>query len=130
MSAATRTVHGLLDEAAAARGGADAAVFPDRRLSYPELVQASHRASRLLLGAGLAPGDCVGLLASASLSQLMLLGAMRLGAAPVPLNPRSKAVELRYLVEHSHMKLLVCDRAGAALAAVIARGACRVVEVD
>jgi fatty-acyl-CoA synthase len=130
VSAATRTVHGLLDEAAAARGGADAAVFPDRRLSYPELVDASHRASRLLLGAGLARGDCVGLLASASLSQLVLLGAMRLGAAPVPLNPRSKPVELRYLVEHSQMKLLVCDRAGAALATEIARGACRVVEVD
>ena len=130
MTLPTRTVHGLLDEAAAARGDADAAVYPDRRLSYRELVDASRRASRQLLGVGLQPGDCVGLLTSAPLSQLMLLGAMRLGAAPVPLNTRSKPSELRYLVEHSGMKVLVCDRDSAELAAEIARGACRVIEVD
>jgi fatty-acyl-CoA synthase len=125
------TVHGLLQEAAASRGDADGAVFPDRRFSYTELLDASNRASRLLCGLGLRPSDCVGLMLPASLSQITLLGAMRFGAVPVPLNGRLKLVELQFLVEHSGMKALICDRACAELAAAAsAAHDCRVVVID
>ena len=131
MTSPAHTVHGLLEEAVATRGDADGAVFPDRRFSYAELLDASSRASRLLRGLGLGPSDCIGLMLPASLSQLTLLGAMRLGAVPVPLNGRLKLVELQFLVEHSGMRALVCDRACAELATAAASARdCRVVVVD
>jgi fatty-acyl-CoA synthase len=60
-----------------------------------------------------------------------MLGAMRAGAVPVPINARFKARELRYIVEHSGMRLLVAepayleplDEAGAAEYARIVAGA-------
>jgi fatty-acyl-CoA synthase len=126
-----QTVHGLLQEAAAARGEFDGAVYPDHRLSYGELLDQANRVSRLLVGLGLAPDECVGLMLPASLSQVVMLGAMRFGAVPVPLNGRLKAIELEFLVEHSGMTMLVCDQAAAAIATGAIEGRnCRLVVVD
>ena len=131
MTTPAQTVHGLLQEAAAARGEFDGAVYPEHRLSYGELLDEANRASRLLVGLGLAPGECVGLMLPAALSQVVMLGAMRFGAVPVPLNGRLKAVELEFLVQHSEMTMLVCDQPAAAIAAGAIEGRnCRLVVID
>ena len=72
--------------------------------------------ARRLYAAGVRKGDRVGLLLQASLDAFALqLGAMRLGAIPVPINARFKARELRYVIGHSGMKILITDPAYAAL---------------
>jgi fatty-acyl-CoA synthase len=130
VTTSAQTVHELLAQAAATGDHADAAIFPDRRSSYRELNEETERAARVLRGLGVGRGECVGLLLPASLAQLSLLGAMRLGAMPVPLNGRLKPIELQYLVEHSGMKVLLCDATGAEVAAEATVGGCRVAVLD
>jgi len=131
MGAHTDTVHGMLEQTAVRRPDGDAAVFPGSRADYSELVAQTVQAATRLRSLGLGPGECVGLVLPASVPQVaLLLGAMRLGAMPVPLNGRMKAAELEYLVHHSGMRFLVGDEAASALAAQVPLGDCQVIEVS
>ena len=104
------TLAGLVDLRAGTPG--DAVVFPGERAGYREFADASIDMARRLHGAGVRKGDRVGLLLQASLDAFALqLGAMRLGAIPVPINARFKARELRYVIGHSGMKILITDPA-------------------
>ncbi len=124
------TVQQLLDEVAAARGDADAAVFPGERIGYRDLAAETLEAARRLRAVGVGRGDCVGMMMPACVPHLaLLLGAMRLGAMPVPLNPRQKQQELEFLVDHSGMRVLLCGQQGAELAKQVALGDCRIVVV-
>jgi fatty-acyl-CoA synthase len=100
-----------------ARGSAlDALVFSDGRASFAGLAEEARAAAGRLHAAGIGPGDRVGLLLPASVeSYALMLGAMRLGAIPVPVNARFKTRELGYVVRHSGMKLLVAEPSYAAL---------------
>jgi fatty-acyl-CoA synthase len=130
MRAHTNTVHGMVEQTAARQPAGDAAVFPDDRVDYPGLVRETNRASMRLCALGVRAGDCVGLMMAASISQVsLLLGAMRLGAMPVPLNGRMKASELEFLVHHSGMRVLLCDGVARTLAAQVALGECRAIGV-
>jgi fatty-acyl-CoA synthase len=96
---------GLVDDNGRPR---DALVFPDERASYPELAARSHRLAAGLLGLGVGRGDRVGLLLPASVDLVALLVAVtRIGAIAVPVNARYKSHELRQIVTHSGMCLLV-----------------------
>src|SRR5262245_8870939 len=102
------TLAGLVDLRAGNPG--DAVVFPGERAGYAEFHDATVEAARRLHAAGIRKGDRVGLLQNASLDAFALqVGAMRLGAIPVPINARFKARELRYVVRHSGMSILVTD---------------------
>jgi fatty-acyl-CoA synthase len=105
----TDTVYGMFEKAGAARpAGAEAAVFPTERATYRELDERSRRAGRRLAGLGVGKGDLVGVLIPANVEHLaVLLGAMRIGAVPVPINARYKASELDYVVRHSQMTALL-----------------------
>jgi fatty-acyl-CoA synthase len=95
-------------------GGAerDALVFAGGRATFAELAGAARSAAARLHAAGIGRGDRVGLLLPASVeSYALVLGAMRLGAIPVPVNARFKARELRHVVGHSGMRLLVAEPA-------------------
>lgn len=114
MSAAT--IPGLFDARVAAHPDADAVAFPTSRATFAELSCDSRATARALRAAGVAHGDLVGILAEADLQHIvLLLGLWRLGAVPVPINPRYKASELSFVVEHSGMELLLCDCARATL---------------
>ena len=77
----------------------DALVFSEGRASFAGLADEVRAAAGRLHAAGVGPGDRVGLLLPASVgSYALMLGAMRLGAIPVPVNARFKARELRYVV--------------------------------
>ena len=89
---------------------ADALVFLSERATFSELAEATRVAAARLHAAGVGPGDRVGLLLVASIdAYALMLGAMRLGAIPVPVNARFKARELGYVVTHSGMRLLVAE---------------------
>jgi len=130
MSVHADTVHGMLEDTASRWPDGDAAVFPSNRFTYAELAEQLVEAATRLRGLGLGPGDCVGLMVPASATHVaLLIGAMRIGAMPVPLNGRMKQHELEFLVHHSGMRFLLCDEAGAELAAQIPTGDCRAVRV-
>ena len=62
------------------------------RAGYRQFADATIEMARRLHGAGVRKGDRVGLLMNASLDAFALqVGAMRLGAIPVPINARFKA---------------------------------------
>ena len=120
----------LFDEAAQRRPDADAVAFPASRATFAHLRTASIERARALAAAGVSHGDLVGLLVPADVTNIeLLLGLWRLGAIPVPINARYKARELTYVVEHSGMRLLLCDR-GAQSLVEQADLRCRVVVLD
>jgi fatty-acyl-CoA synthase len=102
------TLAGLVDLRADTPG--DAVVFAGERADYRQFADATVEMARRLHGAGVRKGDRVGLLMNASLDAFALqLGAMRLGAIPVPINARFKALELHYVIRHSGMRILVTE---------------------
>lgn len=85
-----------------------ALVFGDRRYTYRELDSTVNRAARALAAQGLGKGDRMLLMSGNSDGYVIALyAAMKLGAIVVPVNPRSAAPELQYLLENSDASVLV-----------------------
>lgn len=77
-----------------------------RRLTYPELHQATNAAACALLAAGLGPGDRVGLqLGTGADFVVLYLGALRAGLVAVPVNPSYTEPEVRHLLSDSRAAL-------------------------
>lgn len=101
------TLGDLLDRQAAERPGQEAVVVADERVTYRDLAIRAESFARGLVGLGVDAGDHVGLLLPPSVSYIAaLLGAAKIGAVPVPVSDRFKAVELRQVISHSDMKVL------------------------
>jgi fatty-acyl-CoA synthase len=101
------TVGDLVDRAAA-RSEGDALVFPEERLTYPELADRCMLFARMLYGLGIRGGDKVGILMHNCMDfATVLLGASRLGAVVVPVNGRFKAHELSHVISHADLRVLL-----------------------
>jgi acyl-CoA synthetase (AMP-forming)/AMP-acid ligase II len=93
------------------------AVAGDRVVTYAGMVDWSGRLAAGLAGRGVGRGDVVALLSYNSVEFLAtIFAANHLGAIAMPINWRLAAAELRYLLEHSGAKVLVCDAELVALA--------------
>lgn len=105
-----RTIHGVLDERAAAHPHRTALIFPDERLDYRDVAERSVAAAKAFRALGVGRGDKVGLLRHADADFVAaMIGIMRLGAVAVPVNARYKSVELAYLIAHADLRVLVVD---------------------
>jgi len=101
------TVGDLVDRAAAASDG-DAVVFPRERITYPQLAAATERWARNLLGLGVRAGEKVGILMPNCLDFAVALVAIaKLGAVAVPINGRYKTSELRGVIAHADIVVLL-----------------------
>ena len=92
----------LVDNCVEAGRGEQAAIREPKRVwSYAKLADEMVRAAGALRELGVAPGDRVALLMhdSAELAAVFL-GAVRIGAVPVPLNVLLRPLELRTLLNH------------------------------
>jgi fatty-acyl-CoA synthase len=97
-----------LERAAHVFGERVAVVDGDRRFTYREYHQRSHRLTGVLADLGVAPGDRVAALCTNSHVMLeMHHGVPLRGAVLVPLNTRLSEAEHRYILEHSGAKVLV-----------------------
>lgn len=78
------------------------------RLRYGELLAGVDRFTRRLRDdLGVRPGDCVAVLSPNRLEvPALLLAAMRLGAAIVPLNPTTLPADWDYILAHSEARLI------------------------
>jgi len=92
------------------RAGKAAVIAPDRTLSYGELLTEVNRAGRLLKELGVAREQRVLLvLDDSSAFPVVFLGAMRIGAVPVPVSPLDKASNFAHFLEDTYAEVVVVD---------------------
>ena len=104
------TFPALIDRAAERCPADVGLVLPELRAGYGDFSSRSVELARRLRGAGIGRGDRVGLVFNSSVdSYALLVGAMRLGAIPVPVNVRFRSRELEYVIAKAEMKLVVCE---------------------
>lgn len=105
---AHRSVHELFEEQARLRPDAPALRAGGQTLSYAELNRRANRVARFLRGRGIGPDDLVGILAERSPEMIVgILGALKAGAAYVPIDPDYPAARIAYLLEHSRTRALL-----------------------
>jgi malonyl-CoA/methylmalonyl-CoA synthetase len=81
-------------------------------VTYGDLLAGADRMARVLLSAGLAPGDRVAVQVEKSVAALMLyLATVRAGGVFLPLNTAYTDAELDYFVRDAEPAVLVCDPA-------------------
>lgn len=89
-------------------GNRPAVIHGDRRLSYAQLEHASAALGARLLGDGLGRGGHVGILLPNGVDFVVTLFAVtRVGGVAAPLSTLSQAPELRWLLDHGDMQILV-----------------------
>ena len=104
------TIGDLVDRGADRNPG-DAVVFPEERLTYPELSDRATQFARSLRGLGVSAGDKVGILMHNCMDFVVgLIGASKLGAIVVPVNGRFKAHELGHVISHADIRVLLTAR--------------------
>jgi long-chain acyl-CoA synthetase len=98
----------LLTRSATARPDRPAIKLDDRELSYAELDRASARVAGLLRAKGVEAGDRVGImLPNVEYFPACYYGALRAGAAIVPMNPLLKDREVAFYLGDSEAKTLL-----------------------
>jgi fatty-acyl-CoA synthase len=93
------------------------AVHGDDVVTYAGMVDAAGAVAAGLRERGVGEGDIVGLL-SYNCNEILttIFAANHLGAVAMPINWRLAAAEVRYILEHSQARALVCDGELVALA--------------
>lgn len=119
-----RSLHGLLASSARDESRAMAVVDPGAaRLSYGELDALSDRVRDRLAAWGVQRGDRVGLYLRKSVDSIAaLFGALKSGAAYVPVDSDAPVERCTYILENCAVRVIVTERRlEAALAAELAR---------
>jgi long-chain acyl-CoA synthetase len=100
-------VDAILRAAVAAKPNGEALVDGDRRFNYAEFDRAVDSVAAGLIARGVVPGDRVALLlGNRAEFAFAFFGAMRAGAAIVPLNTREQMPEIAFNVQDSGAKVL------------------------
>lgn len=90
--------------------GREALVFGGRRLTYAQLDAEVNRAARALARRGLGKGMRLALMSpNTDMFVIVFYAALRLGAIVVPVNPRSAAPEVTYLLDDSGARVFAFD---------------------
>ncbi|MEM8735840.1 MAG: AMP-binding protein, partial [Planctomycetota bacterium] len=87
---------------------ADAVVFEDRELSYSELSQLADQFAATLVQRGVQPGECVGLSIDRCPEAIAaMLGAFRVGAVFVPLDPEYPLERIQFMIEDAGIRVVI-----------------------
>jgi amino acid adenylation domain-containing protein len=105
-------VHRRFEACADANPSAPAVASADAALSYGELERAANRISQALVARGVRRGDRVAVLMERSAAlPAALLGALKAGAAYVPIDPAYPAERIGYMVADSGARVLLTQDA-------------------
>ena len=128
---AGQTLHGLVEARAALTPDATAVIDRDLSLSYRSLEQQANRLADLLRqDFGVILGDRVGVMMERSNDLVVALyGAMKAGAAYVPIDPRHPWDTIRDMIEQAGIGVLIVDSDTIAAAAGFA-GRLVVIDVE
>jgi amino acid adenylation domain-containing protein len=84
-------------------------------MTYAELGRRANRVAHGLIGAGVGPGDCVGICMARTPALLAaMLGVLQSGAAYVPMDPSHPALRHRAALNLSNARLVIADAASRA----------------
>lgn len=101
-------IHDLFDEQARRKPEAVALISEDRQSSYRELNERANRLARYLQGLGAGPEVLVAICVERSAEMiLMLLAALKAGAAYVPLDPNYPEERISFILEDSRAPILL-----------------------
>ena len=102
--------HAVLEHHAVRTPHKPLAIFGNETVTYGEMATRAARLAAGLRDRGVKSGDVVGLL-SYNCTEFLetIFAANVLGAIAMPINWRLAAPELRYILEHSEARALVCD---------------------
>jgi fatty-acyl-CoA synthase len=101
---------GVLEHHAARTPDKPIATYGADTVSYQQMVDRVAAAATGLAARGVGAGDVVGLLSYNSIEFLTtIFAANHLGAIAMPINWRLAAEEVRYILDHSQARALVCD---------------------
>jgi long-chain acyl-CoA synthetase len=107
-----RPLPSRVADQAAARPNAIALISGDERLSWPALVRRSTAVAAGLQELGVRKGDRVAMIASLSISSvLLMLGAIEAGAAIVPLSPKLDEATLARMIADCQAHAIYVDAA-------------------
>ena len=96
------TLGDLLVRRAAEMPDSPMLIFPDRRVTYGEMLSASTRRAKAMVAHGLGPGSHVGILMANCIEYMeCLFAAQLIGSMVVTINARYKAPELAYVLENA-----------------------------
>ncbi len=103
---------GVLEHHARRAPSKPLAVFGDDVVTYQEMVDWAAALAGGLEARGVGAGDVIGLLSYNRIEFLAtIFAANHVGAIAMPINWRLAAAELRFILEHSRARALVCDEA-------------------
>lgn len=89
-----------------------AVVCHQNSLTYRELAVASSRVGAYLRRLGVTRDDCVGLFVAPSIDLMVgVWGILFAGGAYLPLSPEYPEERLRYMIEHSRTRVILCQEA-------------------
>jgi amino acid adenylation domain-containing protein len=106
-----RALHQSFVEAAARFPANTAVVEPgEGSISYQSLDELSNRVREYLHGLGVGPGERVGLCLRKSIDTVAaILGALKSGAAYVPVDPAAPSARNAYIMHNCGVKVLIAD---------------------
>lgn len=104
------TFVGLFESQVRKTPHAEAVIFGEQTIDYTGLNQRANRLAALLIGRGMGPETIVALALPRSLEMVVaLIGAMKAGAAYLPLDPNYPAGRLRLMLEDAHPAYVLCS---------------------
>jgi acyl-CoA synthetase (AMP-forming)/AMP-acid ligase II len=122
----TFSLADLYEVVADAIGDREALVVGDRRLTYRDLDERANRLAHVLLGAGVRPGEHVGLQMTNGSEYLEgMIACFKIRAVPINVNYRYIEKELRYLFSDAELSVLVYHRSFGPRVATAAEGLVR-----
>jgi amino acid adenylation domain-containing protein len=106
-----KCLHQLFEEQAARTPDAVAVVFEQGRMTYAELNRRANQLAHHLRRLGVGPESAVGICVERSLEMVSgLLGILKAGAAYVPLDPSYPKERLSFMLDDSHVPVLLTQR--------------------
>jgi len=107
---AERSVHQAFDEATERAPGRPAVIFYGRTMTYRELRDATDRLANALASLGVRKGDRVALyLLNSPQFIIAYFAALKCGATVTPISPVYTSHEVRYQLEDSGARAIVCQ---------------------
>jgi natural product biosynthesis luciferase-like monooxygenase protein len=122
------SIHAAIARQAAETPDAVAVVFEHDQLTYAELDARANQTANVLRDMGVAKGDVVGVHCKRSLDLVVAcLGALKAGAAYLPLDPAFPEDRIAIYVEDSAAKFIISQQA---IASDLPKSAAQVLEID
>ena len=108
-AAPKKPIHDILRETAGRLPDKDAIIYLHHRLSYADLDRYSDRFAAYLARLGLKKGDRVAtMLPNCTHQVIAIYGILKAGCIMVPFNVMLKEQEIRYILEESEAKVIIC----------------------